>query len=213
MLGSVAVALLAFVVGVNLWFIFEYLLHRFAMHHLKGRGIMSREHLLHHVTAGWNFTARLLLAWAGVAVVGVLVWLPLGTWLFGLPVGLGLAAGWVASYAFYEWQHALAHLRAPQNRYERWLRKHHFHHHFGHPMANQGVSIPGWDVVFRTIESPDVVAVPRRFATGLGWLLDEDGELRPEFAADYVHVGTVGTDERQAGIDRARAFASVAPTP
>lgn len=205
--------LLAFVVGVNLWFLFEYLLHRFAMHALHGRGIMSREHLLHHVSAGWNFTGRMLLAWAGVAIVGALAWLPFGTWLFGLPVGVGLAAGWVTGYAFYEWQHALAHLRGPRNRYERWLRRHHFHHHFGHPMADHGVSIPLWDHVFRTYESPEVVSVPRRLAAGLGWLLDDDGELRPEYAADYVLTGSVGTDERQAALDRARAFASVAPTP
>lgn len=205
--------LLAFVVGVNLWFLFEYLLHRFAMHALHGRGIMSREHLLHHVSAGWNFTGRMLLAWAGVAIVGALAWLPFGTWLFGLPVGVGLAAGWVTGYAFYEWQHALAHLRGPRNRYERWLRRHHFHHHFGHPMSDHGVSIPLWDHVFRTYESPEVVSVPRRLAAGLGWLLDDDGELRPEYATDYVLTGSVGTDERQAALDRARAFASVAPTP
>src|SRR5690606_31822177 len=119
----------------------------------------------------------------------------------------------VLGYGFYEFQHAQAHLRAPRNRYERWLRKHHFHHHFGHPMANHGVTIPFWDIVFRTREAPDVVPVPRRLAAGLGWLLDDDGELRAEFAADYVLVGIDRMDERQAGIDRARAFASLAPNP
>lgn len=206
-------AIAAVVIGVNLWFLFEYVLHRFAMHELHGRGIMSREHLLHHVSAGWNFSGRLLLAWLGVAVVGALAWFPLGTWLFGLPVGIGLATDWVLGYAFYEWQHALAHLRGPHNRYERWVRRHHFHHHFGHPMANHGVSVPWWDHVFGTYESPETIAVPRRLAAGLGWLLDHDGALRPEYADDYVLVGTDRMDERQAGIDRARAFASLAPTP
>jgi len=144
------------------------------------------------------------LAWLGVALVGAAAWLPLGTWLLGPAVGVGLAAGWVLGYGFYEFQHAQAHLRAPRNRYERWLRKHHFHHHFGHPMANHGVTIPFWDIVFRTREAPDVVPVPRRLAAGLGWLLDDDGELRAEFAADYVLVGIDRMDERQAGIDRAR---------
>ena len=44
-----------FVVGAFIWNLAEYVLHRFAMHHLHGRGIMSREHLVHHVKAGWNF--------------------------------------------------------------------------------------------------------------------------------------------------------------
>ena len=52
--------------------------------------------------------------------------------------------------------------------------------------------------------------MPRRLA--LPWLLDENGEVRPELADDYVLVGSATSDERQAGIDRARAFASMAPT-
>ena len=203
----------AFVVGVNLWFLFEYLLHRFAMHHLHGRGIMSREHLLHHVGAGWSFSYTSVLSWLGVGVVGGAIWFPVAWWVAGWVAGLGVATGWVVGYAFYEYQHAAAHLRCPRNPYERWLRTHHFHHHFGRPMSNHGVSMPLWDIVFRTREQPDVVKVPHRLAAGLGWLLDDDGELRPEYAAAYVLVGSLTTDERQAGIDRARAFAGLAPTP
>jgi sterol desaturase/sphingolipid hydroxylase (fatty acid hydroxylase superfamily) len=202
----------AALVGVNLWFLFEYLLHRFAMHQLHGRGIMSREHLLHHVGAGWTFSYTSVLSWIGVGLVGGAVWFPVGWWLAGWPAGVGVATGWVAGYAFYEYQHAAAHLRAPRNRYQRWLRIHHFHHHFGRPMSNHGVSIPLWDIVFGTRDRPEVVRVPRRLAAGLGWLMDDRGELRPEYEGDYVLVGSVSSDERQAGIDRARAFASLAPT-
>jgi sterol desaturase/sphingolipid hydroxylase (fatty acid hydroxylase superfamily) len=204
-------AAIALAVGINLWFLFEYLLHRFAMHQLHGKGMMSREHLLHHVGAGWSFTYTSVLSWIGVGVVGGAVWFPVGWWVAGPAAAAGLALGWVVGYAFYEYQHAAAHLRAPRNRYERWLRHHHFHHHFGHPMSNHGVSIPFWDVVFRTREEPEVVKVPRRLAAGLGWLLDDDGELRPEFARAYVLVGSATSDERQVAIDRARAFAGLAP--
>ncbi len=37
-------------------------------------------------------------------------------------------------------------------------------------------------------------------------MLDEDGALRPEFTGDYELVGRNDLDERQAGIDRARAL-------
>jgi sterol desaturase/sphingolipid hydroxylase (fatty acid hydroxylase superfamily) len=205
--------LLAMVAGINLWFLFEYLLHRFAMHELHGRGMMSREHLLHHVGAGWTFGYTHLLSWAGVGLVGGAVWFPVGWWISGWQVGVGMGVGWAMGYAFYEYQHAAAHLRAPHTAYQRWLRKHHCHHHFGRPMSNHGVSMPVWDVVFRTYEAPDVVKVPRRLAAGLGWLLDDEGGLRPEYRDDYVLVGSTDNDERQAGIDRARAFAGLAPTP
>lgn len=200
------------VAGVALWSLGEYVLHRFAMHELKGRGILSREHLMHHVRATWTFDPMLLLAWLGVVVVGVLVWGQLGLVLLGPIAGASLALGWCVGYAAYEYVHAMAHLRAPRTDYQRWLRKHHFHHHFGHPLSNQGVTISLWDHVFRTNEDPATVQVPRRLA--MKWLLDEDGEVKPEYADDYVLVGSAAaTDERQSAIDKARAYANLVPVP
>lgn len=208
-LVTAAVLAGTFLAGAMLWFLAEYLLHRFAMHELKGKGIMSREHLEHHVTSSWSFATTHLLSWAGVLLVGAVAWLPVG-WILGGPAtGAALALGWCGGYAWYETHHALSHLRAPRSRYGRWLRRHHFHHHFGHPMANHGVSISLWDHVFRTHERPGQVRVPRRLV--LPWMVDSDGELLEEFRGDYVLVGAARNDERTAAIDRARAFASIAP--
>jgi sterol desaturase/sphingolipid hydroxylase (fatty acid hydroxylase superfamily) len=196
-------------VGANLWFLAEYLLHRFAMHHLRGRGIMSREHLEHHVHSTWSFSPTHLQSWAGVVVVGAVLWFPLG-WLVATPlVGVTLAVGWALGYAFYEVVHARCHLRPPTGPYSRWVRRHHFHHHFGHPMSNHGVSVPWWDHVFGTHERPEHVRVPRRLV--LPWMVDDAGELRAEMQDDYVLVGSADPDERTLMLDRARAFASVAP--
>lgn len=195
--------------GAFLWTLGEYVLHRFAMHQLNGRGIMSREHLEHHVHSMWIYSPILLLSWLGVLVTGFLGWLPVG-WLLGGPsVGIGLGLGWVVGYFFYEYQHVMAHRRAPHNAYKAFVRKHHFHHHFGHPRANHGVTTPLWDKVFGTYENPTVVRVPRRLA--MPWLLDDQGELRPEFAGDYVLVGSADPSQRNEQLDRARAFASMAP--
>ena len=210
-LATLLTALPVVVAGALLWTLGEYLLHRFAMHHLHGRGILSREHLEHHVHSTWTFDPMLLLAWLGVVLTGALVWAPIGWLLAGPVVGVALGTGWVVGYGYYELQHALAHRRPPSGRYSAWLRAHHFHHHFGHPMANHGVTVPWWDKVFGTYEDPGVVRVPRRLA--LPWLVDEHGEVRPEFVDRYQLVGDDRCDERQAGIDRARAFASLAPTP
>ena len=77
-------------------------------------------------------------------------------------------------------------------------------------MRNFGVTSPVWDRLLSTYDEPGVVTVPRRMAPA--WLLDEYGEVRPEFAEDYELVGAVGIDDRQREIDRVRAFASQAPT-
>ncbi len=201
--------ILAGAVGFQLWILAEYLLHRFAMHHLHGRGIMSREHLEHHVAAGWSFSSTHLLSWAGMLLVGVAGWMPVAWWLFGPAIGVAVAVGWAVGYFFYEYQHMVAHLRAPKTAYQRWVRKHHFHHHFGHPMANHGVTLGIWDRVFGTLEVPDKVRVPRRMVQP--WMVDDQGELRAEHEADYVLVGSADGDGRLAQLDRARAFASIAP--
>lgn len=205
----VATAVAGLVFGMVLWTFGEYVLHRFAMHELDGKGIMSREHLEHHVHSSWSFSATHLLSWAGMLLVGFGAWMPLGWWLFGPAVGISVAVGWAVGYFAYEYVHAAAHLRGPRGRYSRWLRRHHFHHHFGHPKSNHGVSTLVWDRVFGTFDDPDVVRVPRRLA--LPWLVDEHGELREEYRGDYVVVGAADPSARLAGIDRARAFASLAP--
>jgi sterol desaturase/sphingolipid hydroxylase (fatty acid hydroxylase superfamily) len=208
-LTAIATLLAAFLVGWALWTLAEYVLHRFAMHHLHGKGIMSREHLEHHVHSSWSFSVTHLLSWAGMLAVGAVLWLPLGWVVAGPAVGGSVAVGWAFGYFFYEYEHMQAHLRGPRGRYSTFVRHHHFHHHFGHPMANHGVTLGFWDRVFGTFEAPTLVRVPRRLA--LPWMVDETGELRPELADQYVLVGSPDADERTAMLDRARAFASVAP--
>lgn len=208
-MATVATVAVAFPAGWALWTLAEYLLHRFAMHHLHGRGIMSREHLEHHVTSGWSFDRNHILSWTGMLLVGAVVWAPLGWVVVGPAAAVALPVGWAFGYFFYEYQHAVAHLRAPRTRYQRLVRRHHFHHHFGAPMANHGVTTPFWDHVFGTYERPERVRVPRRLS--LPWLVDERGEVLPAHADDYVLVGARDADERVLKLDRARAFASIAP--
>jgi sterol desaturase/sphingolipid hydroxylase (fatty acid hydroxylase superfamily) len=208
-MATTASLLAAGVVGAFLWTFAEYVLHRFAMHLLHGKGIMSREHLEHHVTSAWNFDVNHILSWIGMLLVGFGGLAPLTAALISWPVGLAVAVGWAVGYFHYETRHALAHRRSPRTRYTQWVAQNHFHHHFGHPMANHGVSVPWWDVVFGTGERPTKVRVPRRLA--LPWMVDDRGDLLPAHADRYVLVGSRDSDERTAALDRARAFASQAP--
>ena len=195
----------ALVGGWFTWTLGEYLLHRFGMHEAKGKGLASREHLKHHADRD-SVLEKWALSWTGIILFGI---------AFGFFVTPAFGVGWVVGYAFYDWQHYWAHRRAPRNRYERWLRRHHFHHHFGHPTMNHGVTTPVWDLVFGTYERVEgPVKVPRRLA--MRWLVDDDGELLPGYEHDWELVGRkldAGEDPRQDEIDRARAFANLAPTP
>ena len=117
----------AFTFGAFLWTFAEYLLHRFAMHHLHGRGIMSREHLEHHVTSQWHFDVNHILSWTGMLLVGFAGFAPVAAWLASWTIGIAIAVGWACGYFHYEARHALAHLRNPTTRYTRWVARHHFH--------------------------------------------------------------------------------------
>ena len=204
---------LAFAIGALGWTLAEYLLHRFLMHAMRGKGLASREHLTHHARRDYFAEAAQK---ALFSVAATIVMVPVSALLLGLPHALVLQAGFLGMYLFYEWLHRRAHTHPPRGTYGRWLRRHHFHHHFGRPLLNQGVSTPFWDYVFRTNVEPGMIRVPRRMA--MRWLLTPEGELDPAFAADYVLVGqgpvgaaVVETPETVA-LDTTAAYTNVPPT-
>lgn len=204
---------LALPLGVVLWTFMEYTLHRFAFHEARGSNYGSREHLRHHgaddtVLESWY------LSWAGVLVVSLLV-LPLLGRVAGIgQIGWGVGFGYLAGYGFYDWIHWRAHRRpipaGTFGRYETAVRRHHFVHHFHAPLQNHGVTSPFWDHVFGTHVEVERVRVPRRMA--MRWLIDDDGEIRPEYRDTYELRGTRRSDEQQRRIDEDRAFANQAPS-
>lgn len=207
-----AVVLGLFVAGVLAWQFGEYTLHRFAFHVPKGKWKGSIEHLRHH--AGLDHRpGTTALSWAGIWVVGAVLFAPIGWLIAGVPGGIALGLGWVVGYYIYEYIHWAEHRYAPTTRYGRWARRHHFHHHFAAPMKNHGVTTPVFDVLFRTYERPDRIRVPRRLAAiSVAWMVDDEGNVKPEFADDYYTVGVRDRDDARLDLDRIEAFANQVPT-
>ena len=198
---------LATVAGAASWTAAEYGLHRFAMHELRGKGLASREHLSHHADVTYFSPASKKLASAAGTTA---VTFPVASAIAGRRWAVAYTAGMIGTYFAYEGAHRRTHTHPPRTRYGRWARRNHLHHHFGSPMRNFGVTTPLWDRVLRTYDEPGVVTVPRRMAPV--WLLDEAGDVRPEFAADYaVKDGARRGDPPVAAQDREDAFANVAP--
>jgi hypothetical protein len=197
---------LSALVGTASWTATEYGLHRFAMHEMRGRGMASVEHLKHHADVTYFAPAsKKLLSAAATTTVA---W-PLAAALSGRRRATAFTAGLIVTYFAYEVAHRRTHTHPPTNRYGRWARRNHMHHHFGAPMRNFGVTVSLWDRVFGTYDDPAVVTVPRRMAPV--WLLGDDGEVRPEFAADYVVKGARDLGPQRREQDRVDAFANVAP--
>ncbi len=167
--------------GIVTWSLAEYLIHRFYGHRKDKKNIFTVEHMRHHrETSYFAPTYKKVIAAILVLLMSTLLFGLLFSWFVGFSFSLGFSS----MYLTYEVIHRRAHTHGPKGAYGRWVRKHHFFHHFKNPKVNHGVTSPVWDIVFGTLESPEVVLVPRKLA--LDWLLDPaTGEILPEFTADY----------------------------
>lgn len=202
-LGSRVAAALA---GAASWTATEYGLHRFAMHETRGRGLPSVEHLKHHADVTYfSPTSKKIASAAATTAVAY----PVTVAVTSRRWATAFTGGLIAAYFGYEVAHRRTHTHPPRSRYGRWSRRNHLHHHFGAPMRNFGVTTPVWDRVWGTYDEPGVVTVPRRMAPV--WLLDEMGEIRAEFADDYIAKGARRSEVSQVDRDRVDAFANVAP--
>ena len=140
MASSLVLALLA--AGWFAWTLGEYVMHRFAMHEPRA-GAWPAGSTSPTTPTATRSSRSGRSPWAGIIVVGLLIgWRRAPGHRHRLGVRLRLLR--------------LAALLGPppgaSHRYQRWVRRHHFHHHFGHPMANHCVTWPLWDLVFGTHE-------------------------------------------------------------
>ncbi len=186
---------IAFAAGALTWTLAEYRIHRFVGHgkpKKKGKrqgriavlsGDFGPEHLKHHVDPSYfASTATKVTAGAIVLGVGGVV----SSLIAGPRLGLSYTLGFGVMYTAYELTHRRAHTHAPTGPYSRWVRRNHFHHHYGSPKVNHGVTSPIWDRVFGTHAKPGRISVPDVQAPA--WMTDESGELRAEFTRDYELV-------------------------
>jgi sterol desaturase/sphingolipid hydroxylase (fatty acid hydroxylase superfamily) len=147
---------LAFLIGVFLWTLAEYMLHRYLFHYSAHTPWQERMifllHGVHHAQP--MIKTRLVMPPAVsvpfAALFYALFWLILGV-LLGAPAWVApLFAGFLTGYIAYDMTHyALHHLKA-RTGYYAFLRRHHMRHHQVVPVGRFGVSSPLWDRVFGT---------------------------------------------------------------
>ena len=172
--------------GVATWTLLEYVLHRFLGHDSRTQpNFFSREHTRHHGEGNYFAPAwkKGIAALAATALVA-----PLAIFAGGVAAGSAYTAGLIGMYLAYEWVHLRAHTHPGIGAYGRFLRRHHFSHHFTDPKRNHGVTTPIWDLVFGTFAPAPRIRVPRRLA--MAWLVDPvTRELREASSGTYELVG------------------------
>lgn len=163
---------LLFVVGLLLWTLTEYLMHRFVFHwpddimnetHAVVESLPAGEaaiprmpswkHLAYFIGHGVHHVApteptRLVMP-PGASIPLALLFFAIFRLLFGA-AELGAFAGFVTGYLVYDTIHYAVHHQGLPTRWGRYLKKRHARHHYVDADEDYGVSSPLWDLVFGT---------------------------------------------------------------
>lgn len=147
----------AFAVGLFIWTLAEYTLHRFVFHFPPKTPRMERITFLFHGVHHAQPQCKTRL------VMPPVVSIPLALLFYVLFVGLFgnllAAPGWVnpvmsgflIGYLIYDLTHYATHHWPMRSGYAKYIKRYHMQHHYKTPDARYGVSSPIWDYVFKTM--------------------------------------------------------------
>ncbi len=148
-LSFVALAAL-FLLGILLWTLIEYLIHRYIFHYEpKTRWGKQLHFVIHGVHHDYPNDARRL-------VMPPVISIPLAFLFFGLfflifgSLAPAVFAGLVFGYLCYDMLHYATHHLAMKSGVWLWLKQYHLRHHFKDDHVGYGISSPLWDYIFRT---------------------------------------------------------------
>ncbi len=145
-----------FLLGVFIWTLAEYLVHRFVFHYEPHNPQVQRIffmfHGVHHAQP--QCKTRLVMPPAasipGAIIAYGLFYFVVGT-IFGTPTWVTpMFSGFVMGYLAYDLVHYATHHLPMKGRLMKYLKRYHMLHHFKTPNERYGVSSPVWDMVFRT---------------------------------------------------------------
>jgi sterol desaturase/sphingolipid hydroxylase (fatty acid hydroxylase superfamily) len=144
-------------IGVLIWTLTEYLMHRFVFHfHAKSPGLQKiffSFHGVHHYQP--QCKTRLVMppvVSIPLAVVFYAIFYLVVDRLFGAPSWVSpLFAGFILGYLAYDMIHYATHHFPMRSGTLKFLKRYHMQHHYKTPDQRFGVSSPLWDKVFGTM--------------------------------------------------------------
>ena len=138
-------------IGILLWTLIEYGLHRFVFHWVPEnralRTIVAEFHLVHHARPRdpGRILARPQTTLPLSATILGIMFVLTGSAVMTTGITLGVWAG----FLYYEWVHYRVHISSSVRGLNSHRRRH-FAHHFVNDRTGFGVTSPLWDVVFGT---------------------------------------------------------------
>jgi 4-hydroxysphinganine ceramide fatty acyl 2-hydroxylase len=139
-----------FGLGLAIWTLLEYVIHRYAFHYEPTTRIGQQFHfIVHGVHHDYPNDAKRLVMPPAVSIPLAIVFYAFFFLLFG-HAAPAIWAGLVGGYVCYDSIHYAIHHFPMKSRVLNRLKQHHLRHHYHDDHAGYGVSSPLWDYIFRT---------------------------------------------------------------
>ena len=139
------------IIGLFIWTLTEYTLHRFIFHFQPKSKFGQRIHFIFHgVHHDYpNDSKRLVMPPSVSLPLAALFYI-----LFRLILGVNFVApffvGFLIGYLFYDLSHYAIHHFNMHNKFWLAIKNHHMKHHYQNPAKGFGVSTPIWDIIIGT---------------------------------------------------------------
>ena len=137
--------------GIIVWSLAEYFLHRFVFHYVPDSKLGQRMHFIFHgVHHDYpSDSKRLVMPPSASLPLAVIFY-----FLFYVVVGkiyvAPFMAGFLTGYLFYDITHYAVHHFNMHNKFWLAIKNHHMKHHYQDPAKGFGVSSPLWDKIIGT---------------------------------------------------------------
>src|SRR5438067_10135748 len=147
---SVPVVTALFLLGILLWTLLEYLIHRYIFHYEPKTRIGKRLHyIIHGVHHDYPNDARRLVMPPSISVPLAFLFYGVFLLMFGR-FASGAFGGLVFGYICYDMLHYATHHFPLKHGALLWLKQYHLRHHYKDDHVGYGISSPLWNYVFRT---------------------------------------------------------------
>ena len=139
-----------FALGLIVWTLLEYIIHRYAFHYEPTTRIGKQFHfIVHGVHHDYPNDAKRLVMPPAVSVPLAVLFYVLFFLLFGNSAP-AIWAGFAGGYVCYDSIHYAIHHFPMKSSLLNRLKQHHLRHHYHDDHSGYGVSSPLWDYIFRT---------------------------------------------------------------
>lgn len=139
------------VLGLFIWTITEYLLHRFLFHWVpKGEWGKKMHFIFHGVHHDYPSDSKRLVMPPSVSLPLAVIFFLLFRFILGEVLVFPFFIGFLAGYLFYDITHYAIHHFNMHSKFWLAIKNHHMLHHYQDPSKGYGVSSPFWDKIVGT---------------------------------------------------------------